>query len=137
MNSKLVIPVIWGLAGALVVKLWSAWGHLPDRVAVHFNTAMQPNGWNSKGTLATSMLLAVLGQASLATWLILRINNGGIVALIQLVVSVVLVCAFWQVIKYNATGRPFHGMWVLVPTVLLFAGITVFLMSLVLRYYRS
>jgi hypothetical protein len=137
MNSKLVIPVIWGLAGALVVKLWGAWSRLPDRVAVHFDVAMQPNGWSSKSTLATSILLAVLGQASLATWLILRVNSAAIVALIQLVVSVVLACAFWQVLNYNAMGKPFRGMWVLVPTVLLLAGITVFLLSLLFRYYRG
>lgn len=36
MNRRLVIPVIRTPAGALVVKLLSAWDQLPDRVAVHF-----------------------------------------------------------------------------------------------------
>jgi hypothetical protein len=138
MNSKLAIPVIWTLAGALVIKLWTAWSQLPDRVAVHFGVSMQPNGWSSKGVLALSVLLAVVGQASLATWLILRIASASsMIAVIQLIVSAVLVCAFWQVINFNTRGTAFQAMWVLVPMVLLFATITVFLLSLVFRYSRG
>ena len=134
MNTKLVIPAIWILAGTLVIKLWTAWNQLPDRVAVHFGISMQPNGWSSKNALAATVLLAVLGQASLATWLILYISSAsGMIAVIQLVVSAVLVSAFWQVINYNTRGTPFQAMWVLVPVVLLFAGITVFLLNLVFR----
>jgi uncharacterized membrane protein len=138
MNSKLIIPAIWTLAGALVIKLWTAWSQLPDRVAVHFGISMQPNGWSSKGTLAATMLLAVVGQASLATWLIFRISSvSGMIAVIQLVVSAVLVSAFWQVINFNTRGTPFQAMWVLLPMVLLFATITVFLLNLVFRYSRG
>jgi hypothetical protein len=138
MNSKLVIPVIWTLAGALVVKLWRAWSQLPDRVAVHFGISMQPNGWSSKSALGAAVLVAVIGQASLATWLILRVSSvSGMIAVIQLVVSAVLVCAFWQVINYNTRGTSFQAMWVLVPMVLLFATITVFLLNLVFRYARG
>jgi len=138
MNSRLVIPVIWVLAGALLVKLGSAWSQLPDRVAVHFGMNMQPNGWSSKNALAATMLLIVVGQASLATWLILGMTaSPGMIATIQLVVSVVLVCAFWQVINYNARGTPFQAMWMLVPMVLLFATITVFLLNWVFRYSRA
>jgi hypothetical protein len=137
MSARLVIPVIWTLAGVLVIRLWSAWGQLPDRVAVHFGMAMQPNGWSSRGALATTILAAVVGQAALATWLILRISSAsGIIAPIQLAVSVVLVCAFWQVINYNAGGRPFQPMWALVPMVLVSATITMFLLVLMFRYYQ-
>lgn len=136
-NGRLAIPVIWGLAGALLMKLWNAWSDLPDRVAVHFGLSMQPNGWSSKGALAVIIVLAVVGQAALATWLILRVTTvSGMMAPIQLVVSVVLVCAFWQVINFNAKGAPFQPMWILVPMVLLFATITVLMLQMTVRYYR-
>ena len=136
MNARLLIPVIWMLAGALIVKLWSAWDYLPDRVAVHFGMSMQPNGWSSKGTLAVTVILAVAGQAALATWLVLRLHNASnVIAAVQLVVSIVLVCAFWQVINYNAKGLQVQPLWILVPMVLLFATITLFFVRLLFHYY--
>jgi Protein of unknown function (DUF1648) len=61
MNARLAIPVIGTLAGALLVKLLTAWGQLPDRVAVHFGMAMQPNGWSSKSALAAIVLIGCAG----------------------------------------------------------------------------
>jgi hypothetical protein len=136
-NARAAIPVIWGLAGALIVKLWSSWSELPDRVAVHFGVTMQPNGWSSRNTMAVSVVLIVMGQAALATWLILRVGAAAnVIAVVQLVVSVVLASAFWQMINFNAKGLPFRPMWILAPMALLFAAITVFLVSLLFRYAR-
>lgn len=137
MNTKLAVPVIWGLGGALLIKLWSAWNQLPERVAVHFGMSMQPNGWSSRNTMAVSVVLVVLGQAVLASWLILRDgNSANVIAAVQVVVSVVLVCAFWQMINFNAKGLPFRPLWILVPMVLLFATITVLLLGMVFRHSR-
>jgi Protein of unknown function (DUF1648) len=137
MNARYVLPVIWVLTGALLVKLWSAWEQLPGRVAVHFGMAMQPNGWSSKSALAAIVLLAVLGQAALATLLIVRVGNAaGLIAPVLLLVNVVLVGAFWQTIKYNAEGTPFQPLWIFVPTIVLFASITVFLAKMLFQYYR-
>jgi uncharacterized membrane protein len=136
-NARLAIPVIWGLAGALLLKLWNAWDQLPERVAVHFGFSLQPNGWSSKGGLAVIIALVAVGQATLATWLILRVTSvSAMMAPIQLAVSVVLVCAFWQVINYNAKGAPFQPLWILAPMVLLFATITALLLQTTFRYYR-
>jgi hypothetical protein len=136
-NARLAIPVIWGLAGALLLKLWSDWSELPERVAVHFGLAMQPSGWSSRNTMAVSVVLVVVGQAALATWLILRVGSiANVMAVIQLVVSVVLVSAFWQMINFNAKGLPFRAAWILAPMALLFAAITVFLVSMLFRYAR-
>jgi hypothetical protein len=83
-NARLAIPVIWGLAGALLLKLWSDWSELPERVAVHFGLAMQPSGWSSRNTMAVSVVLVVVGQAALATWLILRVGSiANVMAVIQ------------------------------------------------------
>ena len=131
MNPRLAIPVIWGLGGALLLKLWSAWSELPDRVAIHFGLSMQPNGWSSRTTMGVSVLLTIIGQAALATWLILRISSAAnIIALVQLVVSVALVGTFWQMINFNAKGVPLQPMWILAPMALLFGVITVFLIRM-------
>jgi uncharacterized membrane protein len=115
MNARLAIPVIWTLAAALLLKLRMAWDQLPDRVAVHFGMALQPNGWSSKSALAAIMLIAVLGQAALATFVLLHVGSAaGWIAFIQVMVSAVLVCAFWQAINFNAEGTRFQplGMFV-------------------------
>jgi hypothetical protein len=138
MNPRFVIPVIWTMTGVLLVKLLAAWNRLPGRVAVHFGTAMQPNGWSSKTALAAVVLIAVPGQAALATFLLLRVGSAASapVAIIHLVVSAVLVSAFWQTINYNAQGTPFQPMWLFVPMIALFGSVTVLLVKLMFDYYR-
>ncbi len=137
MNARFAIPVIWTLAGALAVKLLTAWDQLPQRVAVHFGMAMQPNGWSSKSGLAAIVLIAVLGQAALATFVLLRVGSAaGWIANILILVSTVMVCAFWQTINYNTSGTPFQPLWILVPMIALFASITVFLAKVTFHYDR-
>jgi hypothetical protein len=137
MNVRLAIFVIWTLTCALLFKLVGAWNQLPDRVAVHFGAAMQPNGWSSRSALAAIVLCAVVGQASLATWLILRVGStAGMTAPILVLVNAVLVAAFWQTIKYNAEGTPFQALWMFVPMIVLFGSITLFMVKLMLNYYR-
>jgi uncharacterized membrane protein len=137
MNARLAIPVIWTLAAALLVKLLAAWGQLPDRVAVHFGMALQPNGWSSKSALAAIVLIALLGQAALATFVLLRVGSAaGWIALILMLVSSVLVCAFWQTINFNAEGTPFQPLGMFVSMIVLFASIAVFMGKLMLNYYR-
>jgi hypothetical protein len=138
MNPRLVIPVMWILAGAFLVKLRAAWSRLPERVAVHFGTDFEPNGWSSKATLAAAVLIAVPGQGALATFLLLRAGSSasGPMAVILLIVCAVLVGASWQTINYNANGTPFQALWVFVPTIMLSASIPVFLVKLIFDYYR-
>ncbi len=138
MNPKFAIPVVWALAGALAVELLAAWDRLPDRVAVHFGMALQPNGWSSRSGLAAIVLIAMLGQAALATFVLLRVGSaaGWIAPATLVLVSVVLVSAFWQTINYNAQGTPFQPLWIFVPMIALFASIAVFLVKLTFDYYR-
>jgi len=138
MNAKLAITVIWCLASAPLMKLMNEWDSLPDRVAVHFGMALQPNGWSSKRTMAWMVFLTTMGQATLATVLILRTGGlGAMIAPIELAVSVVLVCSFWQLIDYNAKALPaFQLAWIVVPMVLLFATIIWFLLAPVARQLR-
>jgi hypothetical protein len=137
MNPRLVIPVIWALTGALLVKLLATWNRLPDRVAVHFGTTMQPNGWSSKTALAAVVLVAVPGQAALATFLLLHVGSAATVpfAMVQLVVNVVLVSVFWQTIHYNVAGH-MRPMWIFVPLIAVFAFAATFLVKLVFDVYR-
>jgi hypothetical protein len=128
------ILVIWMLCGAVLVKLWTAWPRLPDRVATHFGLSLQPDGWSSKGKLAAVILIAVLGQAALATVVLLHMAGAARpTGLIMLVVNIVLVSTFWQVINYNAEGTRFQAAWILGPLILLLAGVV--LLSQVLHFY--
>lgn len=135
MNTRVVIPVIWTLTGALLIKLAAAWPRLPDRVATHFGANLQPNGWGSKGALAAMILVAVPGQAALATFVLLRVGGAASPAgLILLVVNVVLVSAMWQTVNYNVDGRRFEPVWMFGPIIVLLA--TMVLARWLFHYYR-
>lgn len=126
MSAKLAIPSIWALAAALFLRLLSAWDELPSRVAVHFVISMQPNGWSSKRALAWVVLLVVAGQAMLATWLIVNFGQlSAMIAPVQLAITTVLVCVFWQVINFNVSGQRFRAIWIVVP-LLLVLGLAAF-----------
>jgi hypothetical protein len=125
--------MIWMLCGALLVKLWTAWPKLPDRVATHFGLSLQPDGWSSKGKLAAVILIAVLGQAALATFVLLHMAGAARpTGLIMLVVNIVLISVFWQIINYNAEGSRFQPAWILGPLILLVAGMV--LLNQLLHY---
>jgi hypothetical protein len=68
--SLLLLP--WIGLGALALWVWSVWNQLPPRMAVHFNAAGQPNGWQTPVQLATTavpflvVLLAIMTCA--AAW---------------------------------------------------------------------
>jgi uncharacterized protein DUF1648 len=118
-SAKLAIPAIWALAAALLLRMLSLWDELPSRVAVHFGISMQPNGWSSKRALAWMVLLVVAGQATLATWLIVTFGQvSAIIAPVQLAITTVLVCVFWQVINFNISGQRFRAIWIVVSLVL-------------------
>lgn len=137
MTAKLAITTIWAMNAALLLRMWNVWDRLPERVAVHFGMSLQPNGWSSKNGMLIIVIAAVAGQAALASWLILRLGGAfGFMAPLQVLVSFTLVCAFWQMISYNAEGKPFQPLWVIAPMVLLFATITVFMLGLLFRFYR-
>jgi hypothetical protein len=137
MNPRLVIPVMWALTGALLIRLLAAWNRLPETVAVHFGTAMQPNGWSSKTAFAAVVLLAVPGHAALATFLLLRVGSAATspVALVLLAVNLVLVCAFWQAINYNL-GAGMQPLWIFVPLIAVFASAAVLVVKVLFGHYR-
>jgi hypothetical protein len=136
-SAKLAILFVWTSSTALVVKLLTAWDALPARVAVHFGLDMQPNGWSSKNALAAMVLVAVLGQAALTTFLLGLGNPPGLIAMMLTVVNVVLVSAFWQVIRYNVNGTPLRALWMFLSVVAVLASIAaVFLGKMMLNYNR-
>lgn len=139
MNTRVIIPVIWALTGALLIKLAAVWPRLPGRVATHFGASLllQPNGWSSKGALAAMILVAVLGQATLATLVLLRVGSAASPAgLILLLVNVVLVSAMWQTVNYNADGARFEPVWMFGPIIVLLATITLVLARGLFHYDR-
>lgn len=137
MTARVAIPIIWGMNAAVLLRLWNVWDRLPERVAVHFGMSLQPNGWSSKNGMLITVLAVMLGQALLASWLILRLGPAvAFMAPMQLLVSLTLFGAFWQMISYNAEGKPFQALWVVGPMVVLFAAITIFMVSLLFRFYR-
>lgn len=137
MNAKLAIALIWTTSAALLLKLLTAWDQLPERVAVHFGTDMQPNGWSSKNTLAAMVVLVAAGQAALATFVLLRLRNVPVaLTLVLVAVNIALVSAFWQTIRFNATGAPFQPLWMFLLLIAVFASIAVLMSRLMVNYYR-
>jgi len=123
-NTGLTIVVIWTLSGALLIKLAAAWPRLPERVATHFGVTLQPNRWGSKGALAAMIVIAVLGQAALATFVLLHVDSAASPAgVVLLLVNVALVSALWQTINYNAQGSPFQPVWIFGPIIVVLAAI--------------
>lgn len=122
MIGSLSIVVIWALAAALLMRLLTMWDQLPQRVAVHFNLAMQPNAWSSRSMMTLLIVLVVLGHAVLATWLIHSVGSQfQMIAPIQMGVAAILVSVFWQVIRFNVDGTPFQPVWIVVPVLVMVA----------------
>jgi len=127
-SIQIVLPAIWILTAALVLKLVNDWSHLPQRVAVHFDTAMQPDGWSSRRVLSAMILVAAIGEASFASWLLLNLGSGSVItAAVLLGVNAVFVCVFWQIINFNAHGVPVRARWIVIPLLLLVAGFGVYM----------
>ena len=135
MIPKLAITAIWIMGAALLIRLMSLWDQLPQRVAVHFGIAMQPNGWASRSAMALLMVLVVAGHAVLATWLILNFSGRSpMIGAIQMTTSAVLVSAFWQMLSFNAQGKPFQSIWILISVLLMVALIVVLLLRPALHH---
>ena len=135
MIPKLAITAIWIMGAALLIRLMSLWDQLPQRVAVHFGIAMQPNGWASRSAMALLMVLVVAGHAVLATWLILNFSGRSpMIGAIQMTTSAVLVSAFWQMLSFNAQGKPFQSIWILISVLLMVALIAVLLLRPALHH---
>ena len=134
MIARLAIPFIWLIDAALVLRLWNVWDRLPERVAVHFGIAMEPNSWSSRTAMAVMVVLALAVHAGLATWLIARYGaHNAMIAVILITVATVLVSAFWQMIAFNVDGKPFQAAWVLVPVLLMLGLVSVFVFSAMVR----
>ena len=135
MIPKLAITAIWIMGAALLIRLMNLWDQLPQRVAVHFGIAMQPNGWASRSAMALLMVLVVAGHAVLATWLILNFSGRSpMIGAIQITTSAVLVSAFWQMLSFNAQGKPFQSIWILISVLLMVALIVVLLLRPALHH---
>lgn len=135
MIPKLAIAAIWIMGAALLIRLMSLWDQLPQRVAVHFGIAMQPNGWASRSAMALLMVLVVAGHAALATWLILNFSGRSpMIGAIQMTTSAVLVSAFWQMLSFNAQGKPFQSIWIVISVLLMVALIAVLLLRPALHH---
>lgn len=131
MSEKISIAVIWSMATAVLTRLASSWTLLPERVVTTFGVGSEATGWGSREALLVSVLMAVVGQAALATFLILRLARAvRFLPLVQATVSLVLVCGFWQVINYNAYHVPVQSLWVLGPVALLSVAVAVMLGNL-------
>jgi hypothetical protein len=131
MSEKISIAVIWSLATAVLTRLGSSWSLLPERVVTTFGMGSEATGWESREALLLSVLMLVVGQAVLSTFLIMRLARAvRFLPLVQANVSLVLVCGFWQVINYNVNHVPVQSGWIVGPVALLLAMVAVMLGSL-------
>ena len=64
---------IWMPCGVALVMLWAARSKPPHRVATHFGLSLLLDRKRSEGGLAAIFVIAVLGQAALATFVLLRV----------------------------------------------------------------
>ena len=73
MNLQVAIFTIWMPCGVALVKLGTAPPKPPHRVATHFGLSLLLDRKRSEGGLAAILVIAVLGQAAPATFVLLRV----------------------------------------------------------------
>lgn len=112
MSPVVVIALIWTLAAALLARLFIVNAKASARVKVQAALL-------GRLDIATRVLmpLAVIGQAALSTWLVIRVGE---VSLLIAVVQVAVASAFWQLINDSPEESRFQPLGVILPMLLLF-----------------
>jgi uncharacterized membrane protein len=102
MNRNWFTPAIWLMWLALPItalKYWLAWDHLPMQMAVHFNAAGQPNGWETRQGALQS------GPGAMAVVLVFFTVMGLMVRALRPAVSWFMVAVFYVVLGFLWYGN--------------------------------
>ena len=114
---QILIGLMWLALPAIALRYWFMWDRLPLRVATHFNTANQPNGWMTRETSLTFSLVTLaflLTVFSIVLYVIHRKYSDRIFSWALLVffyfVTGFAYAMFNAVLDYNLYARPIHLM---------------------------
>jgi hypothetical protein len=138
MDSKLyraLTAMLWLALPLTALQYWSVWDQLPGRMATHFGTAGQPNGWMSRETsLVFSLVVTALVLVSL-TWALTRVHKPDVLAWSLLATLYVVMGALFSVnaavLNYNLHGGPLNVVPAL--AVVFIAAITVTAIALLTK----
>jgi uncharacterized protein DUF1648 len=114
-DSKLYRALTAMLWLALPLTAWqygSVWEQLPSRMATHFGSTGQPNGWMPRETsLIFAMVVTTLLLGAL-TWALTRVRKPDVLAWSLLAMLYVVMGALFSiniaVLNYNLYGRPLN-----------------------------
>src|SRR5215831_15622046 len=102
----------WLALPIIVLMFGSVWQRLPDRMAMHFDLANQPNGWMPREEAVIVILGVSTALLIIGTWIVSRVHESdaagwGLVALFY-VIQGTLIYAAQSVIDFNLYAKPVH-----------------------------
>jgi uncharacterized membrane protein YciS (DUF1049 family) len=111
-SYRTMTALLWLALPLTVFQFWTVWTQLPARMASHFGTAGQPNGWMSRETLVTFSLVLLIFLLATFTWALTRVRKPdalawSLLAMFYVVVGV-LVSVNSAVLKFNLYGHPLN-----------------------------
>jgi hypothetical protein len=111
-SYRTMTVLLWLALPVTAFQFWKVWDQLPARMASHFGTAGQPNGWMSRETLAIFFLVLLTFLLATFTWVLTRVRRPDAVAWSLLgmfyVVVGVLLRVNSSVLKFNLYGHPLN-----------------------------
>jgi len=111
-SYRTMTALLWLALPVAVFQFWTVWDQLPSRMASHFGSAGQPNGWMSRETLAIFFLLLLTFLLATFTWVLARVGKPDALAWSLLGMFYVVVCVLLRVnssvLKFNLYGLPLN-----------------------------
>jgi uncharacterized membrane protein YciS (DUF1049 family) len=115
MDSKsyhTMTALLWLALPLTAFQFWTIWNQLPARMASHFGTAGQPNGWMSRETLVIFSLALLTFLLATFTWALTRVRKPDALAWSLLAMFYVVVGVLLRVnsavLNFNLYGRPLN-----------------------------
>jgi hypothetical protein len=120
---RTMTALLWLALPLTGFQFWRVWNELPARMASHFGSAGQPNGWMSRETLAIFFLLLLTFLLATFTWVLARVRKPdalawSLLAMFYVVVGVLL-SVNSAVLKFNLYG---HRLNILPELVVVFSA---------------
>jgi hypothetical protein len=111
-SYRIITAVLWLALPVIGLQYWMVWDQLPARMASHFGTAGQPNGWMTRETSVIFSLVLLVFLLATFTFVLARIRKPDALAWSLLamfyVVTGVLVSVTSSVLEYNIHGSPLN-----------------------------
>ena len=118
---KTAVVLMWLALPSAAWNYWSAWGHLPGRMAVHFDRNWRPNGYESKVgaiELGLGILLVLLVLFTVSSLMVYAAKPGA--AWLALAIAYVAVAFCWygnySIVRFNLNAPPQFSVRSQLPT---------------------